>query len=369
MTDIRPVRAPRDLDAFLRLPWEIYRGDATWVPPLLSAERKVLDPARNPFWKHAEAEHFLARRDGRLVGRVSAIVNRMHNETHGEKTGWFGYFETENDPATAKALLGAAEQWLRAKGMERSRGPANPSMNDPCGLQVEGLEHPPYVLMTYNPPYYAALVEGCGYLKSMDLLAHRFHNDERVRARIDRIAGTLQDRGVTLRNADPSRFERELRIVMGIYNEAWSKNWGFTPMTEDDIRFAADDMKAILLPELVYFALHEGTEVGFALALPDINQALKRANGRLFPFGWWWFLKFNLRKIPTFRIVALGVKPSHQNLGIGPLFYQQYLNWGDGRYPCAEVGWVLESNELMNRPIKAMGAKPYKRYRIYEKPL
>lgn len=368
---VEPVRSARELDAFIRLPWSLYAGDPNWVPPLVSAERKLLDPRRNPFWKTAEAEHFLARRDGRIVGRISAVWNRRHNEVHAEQTGWFGFFECGKDPETARALLEAAEEWLRGKGAKVARGPANPSMNDPCGLLVEGFKWPPFVLMAYNPAHYAGLIEGAGYTKAMDLFAYILLQTALVREKVDRVAGQIEGKGqVTIRFADLSRFEQELRTVMEIYNDAWSKNWGFVPMADDEIRYAAADMKAILLPEFAYFAEVDGKPVGFALALPDINHALKRANGRLFPFGWFWFLKSSLRKIPSIRILALGVKRDFQHLGIGTLFYKKYMDEGLKRgYKGAELSWILENNDLMNRPLRQMGARPYKKYRIYEKTL
>ncbi len=371
VTDISVVRDARELDRFIRMPWELYRGDANWVPPLVSAERKTLDRGRNPFWKHAEAEHFLARRDGRIVGRISAIVNHAHNELHKESCGWFGWFECENDPTPARALFGAAEEWLKGRGMTRVRGPANPSTNDPVGMLIEGFKWAPFVLMNYNPPHYPTLVEGCGYAKAVDLLAYGLLANELVRDKIDRVAATIEARAkVQIRCIDFSRFEDELRILMEIYNDAWEKNWGFVPMTADEIRFTAADLKSIALPELAFFAYYNGEPIGFAFALPDINHMLKRCNGSLFPFGWFYFLRFNLRKIPTFRLVALGVKREFHSLGIGTLFYQKYM--ADGLklgYKAAELSWVLENNDQMNRPLIQMGAKVYKKYRIYEKQL
>jgi GNAT superfamily N-acetyltransferase len=368
---VHPVRTPRELDEFIRLPWRLYAGDPNWVPPLISAERKLMSREDNPFFRAAEIEYFLARRDGRVAGRVAAIVNRRHNEIHQDTVGFWGFFETEPDEGLARELLAAAEHWLRAKGMTVSRGPANPSMNDPCGLLVEGFKWPPFVLMTYNPPAYADYVEKAGYAKAMDLLAYGILHNQLIREKIDRVAGAVAERGeVTIRTVELSRFEEELRRVMDIYNDAWEKNWGFVPMTEEEIRFVAADMKAIVLPEFVYFARYRGEDVGFSLALPDINHMLKRANGRLFPFGWFWFLKCNLRKIPTLRLVALGVKRKCQHMGIGTLFYQRYMVEGLKRgYKAAEMSWVLETNEPMNKPLRDLGAKPYKRYRMYEKAL
>jgi GNAT superfamily N-acetyltransferase len=368
---IAPVRSPRDLDAFIRLPWRLYKDDKNWVPPLVSSERKMLDPARNPFWRRAEAEHFLASREGRLVGRVSAVENRAHNEFHQEKTGFWGYFESEDDPAVAAALFDAAAGWLRGRGLSRMLGPANPSLNDPCGLLVDGFKWPPFVLMTYNPPSYVKLVEGAGFSKAMDLWAYIIPATDLVRDKIDRVAAAVQERAeVVIRPVDLARFDEELDLIKTVYNNAWVKNWGFVPMTDEEIQFAADDMKAILLPGLSYVAELRGRPVGFAFALPDINHALKRCDGSLFPFGWIYFLKFMLKKIPTFRLVALGVAREHQSLGIGTLFYHKFIEEGLRLgYKAAELSWVLETNDLMNRPIRAMGAKPYKTYRLYERPL
>jgi GNAT superfamily N-acetyltransferase len=369
---VTPVRSSSEMSEFIRLPWKLYKGDANWVPPLISAERKQLVPhLKNPFWMHAQAEYFLARVDGKPVGRIAAITNFLHNEVHQDRVGFFGFFECINDAEVANDLIGAAEAWLRGKGMTHARGPVNPSMNDPCGLLVDGFKWPPFVLMTYNPPYYRDLIEGAEYAKVMDLYAYIMLHTNLIREKVDRVANAVKERGsITIRAVNMDRFEEELGKVQTIYNDAWERNWGFVPMTPAEIKFAADDFKSIILPEFVYFAELNGEEVGFSLALPDINHALKRANGRLFPFGWFYFLKRNLRKIPALRLMALGVKKKHQHLGIGTLFYQRYMEEGLKRgYKAAEFSWVLETNEAMNKPLREMGAKPYRTYRIYEREL
>jgi len=364
-----PVRDARGLEAFIRLPFRLYEADRNWVPPLLSAERKTLDPARNPFWKHAEGAHFLAERDGVPVGRISAVVNRLHNETHGEKTGFWGYFETENDPEPAGLLLGQAAAWLKERGMERMLGPANPSLNDPCGLLVDGLGWSPFVLMPYNPGFYPPLVEGAGFAKAMDLLAYILVESSVEREKIDRVSASVRKRAdVRIRPVDLSRFDSELAVIQEIYNDAWERNWGFVPMTPEEVRFMAEDLKPVLLPELAYIAELDGRPVGFAFAVPDVNHALKKCRGSLFPFGWWHFLRFNLRKIPTYRLIALGIRREQQHLGLGTLLYQKFIDVSFERgYKAAELSWVLETNDLMNRAIRMMGAKPYKTYRLYEK--
>ena len=337
------VSGSAQMDRFIKLPFRLYEDDPRWVPPLISAERKMLDPSRNPFYDHAEAAHFMVEKDGRLVGRISAIDNKLHNQVQHQKTGFWGYFECENDPAAAGALFDAAADWLRKRGLIRMLGPVNPSINDPSGLLIEGFEWSPFVLMTYNPRYYVPLVEKAGFTKAMDLIAYIL---------------THQD------------LDRELDIIKDVYNDAWEKNWGFVPMTDAEVRFQADDMKAILLPEFAYIAEIKSRPVGFAFALPDINIVLKRCKGSLFPFGWWHFLKFNLRKIPTLRLVALGVRKEYHKSGIGTLFYQKVIEEGLKRnYKAAECSWILENNDLMNRPIQQMGGKRYKTYRLYEKPI
>jgi hypothetical protein len=359
------------LNRFVRLPFDLYAGDQNWVPPLVSSEFRQLDPLQNPFWRHAEAAHFLAVDGTQVIGRISAIHNRAHNEIHGDKTGFFGWFECVDNPAVAGALLDRAGAWLREGGLDRVRGPVNPSLNDPCGLLVDGFAWPPSVLMPYNPKSYVKLLEGAGFTKAMDLLAYIITQNGLDMERINRVAAALQRRSrVTIRNFDLSNFERELEVVLDIYNSAWEKHWGFVPMTPEEVRFMAREMKPVLLPELTYIAERDGAPIGFALALPDINRALKKVKGSLLPFGWWQFLKFNLRKIKTHRVVALGVKREHQHLGVASLFYQRFVQDGMVRgYQTAEISWVLETNDLMNRPIREMGAKPYKTYRIYEKAL
>ena len=366
---ITPVATSQHLDTFIRLPWRLYEGDKNWIPPLVSEERKMLDPAKNPVWDNAEGGHCLAEREGKVVGRISAILNRAHNEYTGEKTGFWGYFESEDDKEVAGALFDGAAVWHRERGMTRLLGPANPSLNDPCGMLIKGFKYAPFVMMPYNPEYYTALAEGAGFTKAMDLFAYILVANTLVRDRIDRVAEKLKERKeIHLREISLSRFAEELKTIREIYNDAWERNWGFVPMTDKEFQFAAEGMKQVLLPEYAYVAEHEGKAVGFALALPDINHVLKRCNGSIWPFGWFYFMKPALRKIPALRIVALGVLKTHQHMGIGTLFYQKFIEEGMKRgIKAGELSWVLETNDKMNRPIQEMGARPYKKYRLYER--
>ena len=360
------------LDRFIRLPFRLYRDDPRWVPPLVSAERKMLDPDRNPFYDHAEAAHFLVEKDGVDVGRISAIDNKLHNQVQHEKTGFWGYFESENDPAIGSMLFDAAAGWLRDRGLNRMLGPVNPSINDPSGLLVDGFEWSPVVLMTYNPRFYVTLIEQAGFKKAMDLLAYIITHQSLDHERIDRIAELIRKRSkAVVRQFEVSRLDRELDIVKDVYNDAWEKNWGFVPMTEAEVRFQAEDLKSILLEEFAYIAEVDGRPVGFSFALPDINLALKKCNGTLWPFGWRHFMKSALRsKIKTLRMVALGLRKAYHTSGIGTLFYQRIIQEGLKRnYIAAECSWILETNDLMRRPIEQMGGKPYKTYRLYEKPI
>jgi GNAT superfamily N-acetyltransferase len=369
--NLMTVESREQMDQFIRLPFRIYKDDDRWVPPLVCAEHRMMDPRRNPFYDHSEAAHFLLEHEGRLVGRISAIDNKLHNQVQKEKTGFWGYFESENDPAASGALFDAAAGWLRKRGLTRMLGPVNPSINDPSGLLIDGFEWSPFVLMTYNPRYYVSLVEKAGLTKAMDLIAYILTHQDLDRARIDRVAELIRKRSeVSIRFVDLSNLDHELDIIKDVYNDAWERNWGFVPMTEAEVRFQADDLKSILLPEFAYIAELKGRPVGFAFALPDINIILKKCKGSLLPFGWWHFLKFNLRKIPTMRLVALGVRKEYHKAGIGTLFYQKVIEEGLKRnYKAAECSWILETNDLMNRPLQQMGAKKYKTYRLYEKAL
>jgi GNAT superfamily N-acetyltransferase len=330
-----------------------------------------MDPRRNPFYAHAEARHFLATSGGRVVGRISAIHNRLHAETRKDGTGFWGYFECENEPEAAGALFAAAEGWLKSKGLTRALGPVNPSINDPCGLLVDGFGWSPFVLMTYNPAFYPSLVEGRGYRKSMDLLAWILIHDALNRVKIDRVAElVLRRHAAKIRPINLSKFDAELKLIQEIYNDGWENNWGFVPMTDAEVRFMAEDLKPALLPWFASIMEIEGRPVGFALALPDLNVPLKKCKGSLWPFGWRHFLKSSLAKIPTCRIVALGIRKEFQRAGLGTLFYKNFIEEGLARgYHSAELSWVLETNDLMNRPIRSMGATHYKTYRIYEKNL
>jgi ribosomal protein S18 acetylase RimI-like enzyme len=365
---VRPLRGRQDLLRFIKLPWSIYDGDINWVPPLISERKKVLNRQKNPLFKHAEMELFLAERDGEPVGRIASTINHLHNSFHHENIGFFGFFESVNDPKVSSALFDAARNWLTSKGVKGMRGPASPSMNEECGLLVKGFEGSPTILMPYNPPYYAELFHAYGLEKVMDLYAYRVTKEAMSSGKVPRLAELIRKReSVVLRPVDMKNFRRDVELVKDIYNHAWVSNWGFVPMTNEEIDFLAEDLKPIIEPECALFAEVRGKAVGFILALPDINVVLRKIrNGRLFPFG---FLKFPLYRsqIHLLRIVVGGVIKEYQKRGIDALLYAELFRRGVANgYNEAEASWILETNKLMLSGIKAVGGVHTKTYRMYE---
>jgi GNAT superfamily N-acetyltransferase len=371
--EVRPVRSKKELMAFIKLPWRLYRNEPLWVPPLLSERKKHLDRDKNPFFEHAEAEYFLAWRDGEPVGRITAHVDRLLNEFQDNDWGLFGFFESEDDPEVAAALFSAAEEWLRGRGRDRMVGPFDFSTNHECGLLVEGHDRAPQIIENWHHPYYGALIERQGLTKAMDLLKWELHISDRKK--VLPILFELHDKlepehGVRVRHMRKREFESEIRRFMDVYNSAWEKNWGFVPLTESELRAYAKEMKPILDENWALIAEdREGQTVGAALTLPDYNQVLRKLNGRLLPLGWAKALMAR-RKIDSVRVFALGVRPEFQHTGVAAAFYIEHFNmarvtpqkWG-------EMGWILETNTAMNRGMEAMGGRIVKKHRLYEKEL
>lgn len=364
---VAPVRERRERKEFLAFPYRHYRDDPYWVAPLRIAQKELFDTAKHPFWAHAELELFLARNAGGTVGRVAAIVDRNHNQFHCEQAGFFGFLETVNDAEVACALLEAARGWLRERGAGVIRGPMNPSTNYECGLLVEGFDSSPWVMMPYNPPYYAELLEQAGLRRAKDLHAWYLHKDIVTLEKVERVAErALKGSKLSIRPVRVDDFQAEAALVWEIYNSAWSRNWGYTPMSRDEFKCLARDMKAFLEPELVLIGEVAGRPVGFVLALPDINRALKPARGRLFPLG---LLKimYHKRTISSIRVITLGVVEPHRTAGVAAGLYAEIIRRGIRLgYQDAEMSWVLEDNVLMKRSLEALGARRYKTYRIYE---
>ena len=268
--DVTPVQSPADLKAFINLPWTIYRNDPQWVPPLRRDLKKRFDETQYPFFDHAEAEFLIARRQGRVVGRIVAIKNDIHIDFHGEQVGFFGFFESIEDPEVAAALFFHAAQWLRERKLGVMRGPVNYSTNDDCGLLVEGFDSPPMIMMSYNPPYYLNLIEGFGFEKAKDLLAYEITDEVQVPERLERTVQWIKKRKkITIRPLVKKHIHQEIQRVKEIYNSAWEKNWGFVPMTDREIDYMAQELIQIIDPDLLLFAEIEEEPVAFILALPD----------------------------------------------------------------------------------------------------
>ena len=371
---VTPVSGRQDLDAFIKLPWRIYAGDPNWVPPLLRLQRELLSPRHNPFYRHADVQLFLARRDGQVVGRISAQVDREHNRYHNERTGFFGFFECQNDLAVASGLLVAAESWLCERGMDRARGPLSFSINGEVGLLVEGFDSPPHILTPYNPPYYAELLLGCGYAKARDLYAWRWERQPVPEGPARMVAELRQRPEVRVRRANLRHFEAEVRTILDLYNDAWSENWGFVPATEAEAERMAHDLRLIIDPQIVPFVEIDGQAAGVALALPNLNEAIHDLDGKLFPFGLLKLLwRLKVRRPQSGRLLLLGIRKefrSRRYAGLAYLLCDEIYRGAAARgYEWAEFSWTLEDNKLINSMITKIGCRRYKTYRIYEKML
>jgi len=371
---VRQVQSRRDLNAFIRLPFRLHR-DTPWVPPLLIERRDFLNRSKNPFFRHGDAAYFVCERDGEVVGRITAQVDSHWDERNGGNDGMFGFFECEEDSEVARALVDAAAEWLRGRGRDRMLGPMDFTTNDECGILIEGYELEPLVLEPWHPPHYRRLLEDLGMTKTMDLLMWKLELGElkqgdRFHDLIHQAAdASANQHEVVVRHMRKRDLEAEVGRFMEVYNAAWDRNWGFVPVTDEEARFQAKNLKPILDENWAMIAERDGGVVGAALTLPDINQVLAKMNGRLLPFGWWHFLT-GRRKIDRVRVLALGVKPQFQHWGVAAALYVEHVEvakhvpqkWG-------EMGWILEVNEPMNRAMEGMGGSVVKRYRLYELPI
>ena len=373
--EVRPVRSRSDLNTFIKLPWRLYRNEPNWVAPLLMDVKKRLDQKKNPFFKHTEAQYFLAYRGSEPVGRISAHIDRNLNEFQGNEWGLFGWFECEDDPEAARALLSTAELWLRERGRDRMVGPMDFTTNDECGLLVEGHERPPIILCPWHHPYYQRLFEqDIGMTKSMDLYMWSLHvtGRENVHPAIWEMADKLEsEHGIVCRNFRKKDLQEEVSRFLEVYNAAWERNWGFVPLTEEEVRHYAKDLGPVLDENWAMVAEKKdtGEVVGAALTLPDFNQVLAKMNGRLLPFGWITALR-ERKKIDSVRVFALGVKPAYQHTGVAARFYQMHFDAAENTpQKGGEMGWILEINKPMNRAMEGMGGKIVRRYRVYEREL
>ena len=368
-TKVHAAASRADVDRFIKYPFAKYRNDPHWVPPLLIAEREQFNPKKNPFYEHARITLFLAERGGEVVGRVAAIDDSNHNRTHDDNLIFFGFFEAK-DGAAAEALFARVEEWGRELGRDAVRGPANPSLNHSAGFLTNAFDDAPYVMMPYNPPDYPRYAEEAGYRKARDLYAWLFEREGALGQRIERLAERVRKRhNLVVRHPDMKRWEEEISRVKDLYNRSWERNWGFVRYTDVEFDHLARDFKMILDPELVALAEVDGELAGMTIILPDVNQVLKRACGRLFPFGIFAFLN-RKRIIDRLRLPILGVAPEHRNKGFEVvMIYDLYKRAMSKGYKSCEASWTLEDNKAINRVIEASGSRLSKVYRIYEKEL
>jgi len=367
---VREVESQSEMRRFIRLPWKIYKGNPNWVPPLISAQKELLNKKRNPFFRYADVRFYLAYQDDNPVGRIATIINRNHNRYHHENVGFFGFFESIDEYDVAYKLLKVAMINLKKEQMDIMRGPVNLSTNYEVAALVDDFHSPPVVNMIYNPPSYPVFYERFGLKKAKDLLAYKMTADDAPPGRMVNIAEKIREKeNLKIRNINLKKFDSELKIVNKIYNNAWADNWGFVPVPDDEFVHLAKDMKPLVDPDLVFVAEVDGEPVGFSLSIPNIYQALPYANGRLFPFGLFkllWHTKVR-NKVDSLRIIILGVEKQYQRRGIDAVFYLETYRRGiEKGYKWGELSWILEDNKMMNRAAEMLGAKRYKTYRIYE---
>ncbi len=380
--EIREIKTREEIKKFVKFEWEIYKRDKNWVAPMVDIDMDRLTASKNPYFKHSKVKLFMAYRNGKPLGRISAQVDQNYIDFHKEKTGFFGFFESINDRDVAGALFDAALNFLRQNGMEYALGPACFNSNDDeYGLLIDGFDSPPVMGMSYNPPYYMELMQGYGFEKAKDLVAYNISTDEKFRnfagrliARLKPLAERAEKSGFKIRNLDFSNVLAEIARVREIYNAAWEANWGFVPMTEDEFNHVANDFKQIAIPELAKIVEYNGEPVAFGLVLPDVNLVLKQMKGSIFslgiiPFAYHSITKF--RNIKGTRLITLGIKKNYRKRGIDSMLYYNMLLDGIAlkHMRNCEVSWLLEDNYLIIRAARFMGGKLYKTYRMYGKSL
>lgn len=373
---VTPVADNKDLRDFLDVPFALYRNDPSWVAPLYLERLDHLNARKNPYFRHADVQLFVARRNGQPVGRISAQHDRLRLEHHSDGTGQFGFFESENEAGTARALFAEAEAWLKGRGLARVQGPFNFSINDEIGLLVDGFRHRPNMMMGHGLPYYHDLLAAQGLRKAKDVIAYHTDDTSPLPPLLQRVAKRAMASGdIAIRPLDKKQIKRDIAIIMDIFNDAWSHNWGFVPFTQAELDKLATDLKLLVHGEYVAIATYKGEPAAMAVTLPNLNDWIAGFNGRLLPFNWLKLARAVIAKRPTsIRMPLLGVRKKFQDSLVGSALaiavIDRVRTYHIGRgVKSAEMSWILEDNTRMRHIIEELGAKPYKTYRIYEKEL
>jgi len=370
MPEIIKVESKSQLRQFIDFPHDLYADDPNYVPMLYMEQEALLNPKKSPFFQHSKAEYFLAKKDGKIVGRIAAIRNNNHIEFTGRQEGFFGFFDVVNDYETTKKLLDTAVEWLRKEGLNKIIGPASFSTNEVVGMLVENFDEPPFVMNGYNAPYYIQLVEKYGFTKMTDLFCYDLVQSampESVIEFADKLEKRLVERGITIRTINMKNYMQEIERFLPVYNASWAENTGFVPMTDAEVRQIGKDLKMVIDPDFVYFAEKDGQIIGVSLSIPNVNEVqIKIKRGRLFPFGVFKLL-FGLKKIQSVRILALGTVKEYRRLGIDVCFYVRNITTGRRKGVWrGEASWILENNTLMNSAMERINGKVYRKYRLYE---
>ena len=375
--EVQEATSRRDRRLFIELPFRLHSTSAQWVPPLRIERHLFLERRVNAFFRRGEAQEFLARRSaaggrGPVVGRITAQIDRAYDAQHGGGTGMFGFLELEDDAEVATALLDAARGWLARRGRTRMIGPMDFTMNDECGVLIEGFDREPMIKQPWHPPYYQARCEEAGLRKAIDLYMWELEISDRERIvpaifELAERASTLH--GIRLRKMSRRHLRRDLDAFGEIYNTAWKDNWGFVPFSKADLDHYAQELQVVYDRDWFMVAEKDGEQIGVAITVPDLNQVLRRMNGRLLPLGWWRFVRKGAL-MDRVRVGFLGVKPEYQHTGVAALLYVEHFDVATRRpHKWGEMGWILETNRAMNRGMEAMGGRIAKRYRLYESEL
>lgn len=368
MIEVLEVKSKKDLNDFIKLPLSLYSKDPFYVPPLINEMQKQFSD-KNPFFLHATARYFLAKKEGKPVGRIISIINQRHIEFHNEKAGFFGFFESSNNHGVASALLDKVSEILRKEGMDIIRGPMNFSTNEECGFLIEGFNRPPMLMTPYNPAYYNGLMENYGMTKSKDLYAYIYDVTEGLPEKILRVAEIAVKNGINVRPVNKNNFDSDMNIFKDVYNSAWEKNWGFIPLTNEELTYLGKRLKTIVVPELTLIAEKDKEPVGFMGLLPDFNFILKHMKGKVNPVSIAKAIYYS-KKIKDLRLLLLGIKAEYRNKGVDALLFRDgFKGIKKGGYKRVEFSWILEDNIAVQRIIKMIGGRLYKKYRVYEKRL